>query len=338
MEDSNELCKLHTATQNYQMLRLHRALHTSTRCLQQAAQVLETDPASLAQEQIDAYVKYFRTTKNLRPLVYREKNASDLLSRDLWDEVAKKRVVPLDPPKVPSKGALSKLINNASSVAELYAARDLMLELSQQANYTAPHHVNVFLEKSAEMRKFPHALTYLYTQKSLRHKLDPSNLNMVLFFLYINNRKSLLNALEKAKVATQKIRKTDAVSDLLKASIYIKNGAEVPTELSDAISTAQAVFIPELHLDKSVGSLLKEYAAHRTTYLQFSPIALQCSKALPAVANVQKISQFVQDFKQLQQKLQLKDAFSTIQGKSIFRRPKQPAAEPKEEQAEEQSA
>lgn len=306
------------------MLRLLRSLHTSGRCLQHAAESLES-PAGLAKEEIEAYVKYFRTSKELRPLVYREKNASDLLSRDLWDEVAKKRVVPLEPPPVPAKSALGKMISEASTVEELYEARDLLVELSKKPNYTAPYHVNVFLEKSAEMRKFPHALTYIYTQSALRERLDAQNLNMVLFYLYINNRKSLLNAVEKAKVATQKIRKANAVTDLMKASLYLKNGEPVPAELKQSIKSAEEITVPHLKLDRTEGVLRKEFNARRFTYLELSPVALEASKdpEINALANVQKIIQFVTDFQTLQAKLDQKDILNTVRGKSVFRRPRQ---------------
>jgi hypothetical protein len=322
------------------MLRLSRSIYTSRRCLQQTVDGFETNPVAIAKEEIDAYVQYFRTPKDLRPLVYREKNASDLLSRDLWDEVAKKRVVPLEPPKVPDRSALGKLISHATNADELYATRDLLTELSKKPNYTNPYHVNIFLEKSAELRKFPHALTYIYTQKALRERLSAQNLNFVLFFIYINDRKSLLNALSKVQVAEEKIRKTSEVSDLLKASLYLKHNSEIPVELKESIKTAPETTVPQLDITKSLGALAKEFNTHRFTYLVFSPIAIELAKdvELQQLGNVQKIFKFISEFKQLQEKLQLKDAFASVKGKSVFRRPPQPAQVPKTENKPEEEA
>ena len=307
------------------MLRLHRSFSCSCKSLQQAS-------ASLAREQIDAYVQYFRTPKDLRPLVYREKNASHLLSRDLWDEVAKKRVVPLEPPTVPSKSALIKIISECTDGEELKESRDLLLELSKKPNYTSPDHIDAFLEKSAQLRKFPHALTFIYSQPSLRQRLDSHNLNTILVYLYINDRKSLLNSVSKAQVALDKIRKPNVITDLLRASLYLKHNEQVPADLKEKItSSTETVSIPQLSLDKSIGALSRDYNTYRNKYLELAPIAIEASKdeALASLQTVKDITQFAQSFKQLQDKIQLKDAFSVLKSKSIFRRPKQPSQEGK---------
>lgn len=304
------------------MLRLHRALHTSRACFQHA------EPAAAAREEITAYLKYFKTPKDLRPLVYRKRNASELLSRDLWDPVAKERIVPLEPPSLPSKSALAKLFDSADSVDELYELREVMLNLARKPKYTTSYHIISFLEKSAELRKLPHALTYIYTQEHLRHVFDADVTNIILTYIYINPRKSLLNAISKAETAESKIGHKNQITDLLKASIYQKNGAQIPQALLEQITSAEALELPSLNTSKVQDGLAKQYRDKRAIYLQLNPIVRELSEApvLKDISTVVAAKEFVSQFKQIQEKLETKDAFQSIINKSIFRRPRQPAA------------
>lgn len=295
------------------MLRLTRGFH-------QTARTLNESSVQVARTQIDEYLQYFKTQRELRPLVYRKKNSSELLSRDLFDEETKSRIVPLDPPQLPAKSALSKLIQSSESVDALYKIRDELLALSKKPKFATGEHLNVYLEKSAELNKLPHALTFIYSQKTLRELLNQENLNLISTFLYLNPNKNLEQKLQKLTTASQKIRSGNLISKLLKASVYSQFKAEIPAELLNEIRSASKLeSVPQLDLTKGTGNLAKQFTQNRTLYLQLKPVDLELSQSdLATVESVQQVLQFVKDFETVSAKLNKRNQFEELKEKSLF--------------------
>lgn len=312
------------------MLRSVRYLHTSRAVLQE---VVAEPRVIQAKAEIGDLLQYYKTPKDLRPLVYRRKNSSELLSRDLWDPVQKKRITPLNPPKIPTQTAFGKLLKEAKTVDELYELKSQMLDLAKKPKYTSSYHLNCFLEKSAELRKFPHALSYIYFQKEFLPVFRADNLNFILTMLYINPRKSFQNTISKVKIAKVKIPHTNDITPLLEASIYLKFKQPIPQKLADKVSSSTVDV--SFNSDKSKGSLIKQIEELRFLYLQLSPIAEEFSNSQHADnAGVQQVLKFVSNYQEAQTELGLKDNFKALQGKSIFRKPRQPPHAPKEEAEE----
>ncbi|KAH3674266.1 hypothetical protein WICPIJ_009629 [Wickerhamomyces pijperi] len=299
------------------MLRLTRSFHSTGKVLQESATI------SQSRTQITSYLQYFQTSRELRPLVYRKKNSSELLSRDLFNDVTKTRVVPLDPVALPPKSALTHLIQEVSTVDELEAIKKEMLALSKKPQYTTAEHLLAFLEKSSSLNKLPHALTYLYSQRSLREISTADNLNLILVYLYLNPHKTLEQKLQKAQIAMEKIRDVDSISLLLKSALFKQNGDQtsIPDELLTQLqtTTTQSI-IPQLDLTKGPGSLAKQFSSHRAKYLQLKPIALELAN-VEELANVQSLQdslKFVKDYEELTLKLNKSDQFDELKQLARF--------------------
>jgi hypothetical protein len=292
-----------------------------------------------AQTQLADYIQYFRTPKQLKPLVYRAKNASELISRDLWDPVQKKRIVPLPVVQIPAASKLSLIINNASTIDELEAVKKQMILLAyKKIHYTAPAHIVNFLEKSAELNKFPHALTLIYSNDRLERLLNADVLNVILSFLYINPRKSFYNSIEKTKVALHHIHDRNPITHLLRLAIHLKFNRDASSAgLVKKIKNDKPLELPVLDTTKAPGASSYQLNKYRTLYLTLKPIeeTVAQSEKYIEYANVVKVKQFVNDFETIEQKLEVPNVFEQVKSKSKFEKPT--AAEESAETAEEET-
>ncbi|KAH3666388.1 hypothetical protein WICMUC_005656 [Wickerhamomyces mucosus] len=299
------------------MLRLTRNLHNSSILFQESNSILSS------RKEIDEYLQYFKTKRELRPLVYRKKNSSELLSRDLFNDELKTRIVPLTPPKLPSKSSLSKLIYNSSNIDELYKIRDELLYLSKKPKFTTSNHLTVYLEKSIQLRKLPHALTFLYSQKTLRNLLNQDNLNFIYLLIYLNPFKSFEQKLHKLNISFSKIRSKDLISDLLKASIYLQFDEKLPEELINQLKNSKLELSNSLDINKNIGSLSKIFKENRLLYLQLKPISLQFTQidGFNKFDLIVKIDEFVKNYEIITKTLNKPNQFEEFKQSALFGKP-----------------
>lgn len=294
---------------------------------------LHTKAAEEASSSINEYLQFFKTPKDLRPLVYRPKNASELISRDLWDPVNKKRILPLNAPKIPSINKLTHLINDTTTIDELNELTPKIIRLSNhKINYTNEIHLINYLEKSAELRKFPHALTLLYSNNDLKHLLSYNILNSILSFLYLQGKSS---AVIKTNVALKQIDKRNQITHLLRLAILQKFEPESSIHgLLKKIKNLENLKLPTLDTTKPPGASSYQLNKHRLLYLSLKPIDETLSEKFNELENIKIINKFVQDYEKIELKLNHQNAWTELANKSQFGKPEVEAEAAEEESKE----
>lgn len=113
-------------------------------------------------------LKYYTTSKDLKPLIYRPKNANTLLGMDIYDEEDGRRIQPKSFAGTMKKSLLTNLFTHSNNYLELRRAQDMLFafanlrKLPSNKNYIDEEHFQNFLISAARLNKFPHALSHLY--------------------------------------------------------------------------------------------------------------------------------------------------------------------------------
>lgn len=297
------------------MFRLTRGLHTS-RCQFQQVSHIEKH-----KQNVEAFLKYWKTPRDLRILMYREKHAQELLSRDLIDPLTDKRARPLPLPTIPSKHALGAYIQGVSGADNLQQLQDDITLLARKAGAVYPYHLNELLIKFAQYRRIQNFLVFLQSNKHVAStRQDNSVYNMILFYLLLNPNKSLANKISKSATAQKSCKvEPDAISNLLKCAFYTKAETPVPTELFEKVKEAK-LELPFDELKKGPGhqaAFLTEYQ-HQFVFLKAISNELGTHEDFRALPLVKNIQDFVSQYEDALQKLDKPNRYEEIVETSKF--------------------
>lgn len=303
-----------TLVTSFNMLRFIRGFSTTRCVLQEVARVEEN------KNSVEAFLKYWRTPRDLRILMYRPKHAQELLSRDLIDPQTDKRARPLQSPTLPSKYAIGSYIQQVSDQKQLPQLQEDLELIAKRSNAITSYHLNEMLIKFAQFRRLQNALVFLHTNPSIEPARDLSNFNMSLFFLYLNPNKAFKNKVSKIQRAERTLKQEpDAISELLKCAIFAKEGKPAPKALYEKVQQSK-VSLPFDVIGKSVGHQLALLTEFQHTYLFLKAISqeLGTHADYKMLSSVRYIQGFIFQYEELMKKLGKPNRYEEVLRNSRF--------------------
>ncbi|AGO10222.1 AaceriAEL323Wp [[Ashbya] aceris (nom. inval.)] len=225
------------------------------------------------------YLEYLKTSKDMRPLLYRPTNAAKLLTMDLGGGVIP---TPRDPIQLPSVLSYAHLLGQMESAEQLQKHFVELRQVHKKAlweHLSAQHLEHMLLRATFGLRCFGPTLTAVYQMKPLFARAknvdayDVDHLfNMILTCRLHTN--SLLQNVDPA-IAVKKVamswdntsaRQTSTgLSAELLAALSKQVGAEIPVPAELKVP----VTLPSIDLSScSMGKAAAFVSAHRILYLQ----------------------------------------------------------------------
>lgn len=133
-------------------------------------------------DRVDAYIYFRSLSKNIRPFVYRAKNAEALTVMDKVDADGR----PLTPqtyPGIPSKAQFSRFIDGLLVEPELESVKKTISSIDDKAiDFLSPALINSLLYKSTQFGVFGKTLPFVYELKNYRANrvFDSANIEAIL--------------------------------------------------------------------------------------------------------------------------------------------------------------
>ena len=124
-----------------------------------------------ARQQIDNYFTYFQTKNDLRPLIYRQKNANTLLAMDLKDPITKQQIKPRPPIASIPKQLLTTYIKSIPQGSnEFFEWLKPWMKLTTRKKeiyqyFTSTHLQNMLIQSFFVVGDYTRMVGYLYIQK-----------------------------------------------------------------------------------------------------------------------------------------------------------------------------
>ncbi|KAG0668018.1 hypothetical protein C6P45_005154 [Maudiozyma exigua] len=124
-----------------------------------------------ARQQIDNYFTYFQTKNELRPLIYRQKNANTLLAMDLKDPVTKQQIKPREPIASVPKQLLTTYIKSIPQGSnEFFEWLKPWMQLTTRKKeiyqyFTSTHLQNILIQSCFIIGDYTRMVGYLYIQR-----------------------------------------------------------------------------------------------------------------------------------------------------------------------------
>ena len=124
-----------------------------------------------ARQQIDNYFTYFQTKNDLRPLIYRQKNANTLLAMDLKDPITKQQIKPRQPIASIPKQLLTTYIKSIPKGSnEFFEWLKPWMKLTTRKKeiyqyFSSEHLQNMLIQSCFIIGDYTRMVGYLYIQK-----------------------------------------------------------------------------------------------------------------------------------------------------------------------------
>jgi len=297
------------------MLNFTRGIH-STRCLWNRGTPKVDGPGT-----VQNFLKYWKTPRDLRLLMYRPRHSPELLARDLIDPDTDRRARPQPYAYIPSKYDLRDYMNTIQNRESLQQLQDDIVLISKRSDAITPFVLNELLIKFAEFERLQNSIIFLYSSKEAKTIRDSSNLNMVLTMLYLNPHKSLANKFGRIQVARKTFgtKHQNSITDLLEASIIINKQGEIKQELLNKIQNAK-LDLPLARFEKSMAHQLSIPNDYEHLYLTLKPISLELGQhpIFKDIESVKQVETFVSKYEALLEKLNKDNRFEKVKANSKF--------------------
>lgn len=154
---------------------------------------------------LNYYLDYYKEKKTLRNLVYRPKNASALLSKEIYNAEKGYKYTPKVFNGTIKGNTINKMIINSENYENLQKVQKLIVDLAkfnplpvEKHILKDAHFINLLIQ-GAKLNKFPHVLTFLYNNKGL---LDKFTTESTVAFINVLNGIFKINALQKKNLDT----------------------------------------------------------------------------------------------------------------------------------------
>ncbi|CCH45330.1 37S ribosomal protein MRP13, mitochondrial [Wickerhamomyces ciferrii] len=318
------------------MLRFTRGISTS-RCLLQeistSTSSASTQPPSATEpitpseyvtkskEHYDSYVRYLKTSRRLRLLMYRPRHSQELLSRDLIDPLTNKRARPSTAPGAPSSNQIAAVIRHTETQEELNEiSHDLISLLRKNPLSVTPYVLNELAIKNAEFGNVGTCYQWLFSHPKLENVPKAENLNMFLTFLYLNPFKGYTNVTDRISKITKQTTERDLITDYLTTAIMVKHGKTRTTSEIFGRLNKEEIDLPLDVFTKSIGHQANLHHEADQLYVTLKPIATELinHKIFKNFNNFKKIVSFVEKYENLTETLNKTNRFEEIKAKSKF--------------------
>lgn len=265
----------------------------------------------------DDFIKFVKTSHELRPFIYRKKNANRLLAMDLKDPETKLPVQPRQPVKRPGSSIYNSIVLNSSSSQELESLiqefKDITPRKKEFWSYFKPSHLqNMLIVSTFKFGTYSRMLNTLYQLQPLFVKAKQVELydveswfNTVLMCQLhrnqlenVKNKEMVDRGLKKLLSTVTKREDTTGLSGELLAALSRQQDVRIksPNFVSD-------INLPTVDLQASkVSQLLSFISNNRPLYL-LARTAVEFGSTNP------KVQQFVSSYQDALKQLNKTDIY-----------------------------
>ena len=256
----------------------------------------------------DDFLRFVKTPKNLRPFIYRKKNANKLLAMDLIDPETKRPIQPREPVHVPGASVYNDIIFNTSSAQELESFMREWRNITPRRKefwgyFNSTHLQNALLASTFRFDSLRSTLNLLYQLQPFFVKskqMDAFDVdvwfNSVLMcqlhrneFKNVKDSSMVASGLKKLSSTVTKKEDTTGLAKELIGALAHQQGATV--EKLPGFCKTSEVILQSIDVQQASASQLNVYLAkNRSNYL-LSKTILRYGSSSPV-----EVSKFVENY------------------------------------------
>lgn len=308
---------------------------------------LYSDVAKSNKQLLDEFYQYYTTKKDLRPLIYRPRNATVLRSMDLKDPETNKPVQPRDPVRPLGKGVLNGYIESIQGGSTelldwVHQWCGVSLRKKTLFRYLSGSHLQTMLFSSLfRIGHYSHTLGVLHSYQprivaagnNRAYNVEEYFNTVVACSLLRNSAQELVNpdiALKKLKVNWNKTTTRDIKTGLTWPLVqaYARQQGIDPTKITLAglEKTDVVIQLPEPAED------VEAYISRNKNLYYIARVLASYSEACP-----QEVNSFIDQYKKSLSTVAKQDDYeSSIESMKALLVKEEPKEEPKEEAEQEQ--